>query len=129
MKTIFLVLLTISALGCGGYGSGSGSGSGSMAAGTPAISNPLVPNTATAGGAAFTLTVNGSGFVAGSAVYWNGTAHSTHFMTSGQLTADISAADIATAGTIPVHVKNPGGTGIYGSQPGPNSNTANFTVQ
>ncbi len=33
MKTIFIILLTAFALGCGGYGSGSGSGS--MAAGAP----------------------------------------------------------------------------------------------
>ena len=62
MKTILIVLLTACALGCGGYGSGSGSGS--MAPGAPSIAAPLVPNTATAGSAAFTLTVNGSGFVA-----------------------------------------------------------------
>ena len=34
-------------------------------------------------------------------------------MTSGQLITSISAADIATAGTVPVYVRNPGGTGIY----------------
>jgi hypothetical protein len=125
MKTIVLILLTISALGCGGYGSGSGS----MAAGAPSIAAPLVPNTATAGSAAFTLTVNGSGFVSQSVVYWNSTAHTTTFVTSGQLTAAISAADVANAGTVPVFVKNPGGTGIYNNQPAQNSNMVNFTVQ
>lgn len=129
MKTTLLILLTISALGCGGYGSGSGSGSGSMAAGAPNVSAPLVPNTATAGSAAFTLTVNGSGFVSQSVVYWNSTAHSTTFMTSGQLTAAITAADVATAGMVPVYVKNPGGTGIYNNQLAQNSNMVNFTVQ
>jgi len=73
MKTILLFLTTIAllalfALGCGGYGSGSGSGSGAMAAGTPSIAAPLVPNTATAGSAGFTLTVNGSGFVGASVI-------------------------------------------------------------
>jgi hypothetical protein len=129
MKTILLVLLTISALGCGGYGSGSGTGSGTMAAGAPSVSPPLVPNTATAGSAAFTLTVNGSGFVGGSVVYWNSTTHATTFVTSGQLTAAISAADVANAGTVPVYVRNPGGTGIYNNQPAQNSNMVNFTVQ
>jgi len=129
MKTIFLILLTMAAVGCGGYGSGSGSGSGSMAPGAPSIADPLVPNTATAGSAAFTLTVNGSGFVSQSVVYWNSTAHSTTFVTSGQVTAAISAADVATAGTVPVFVKNPGGTGIYNNQPAKNSNMVNFTVQ
>ena len=93
MKTILslltaIVLLTLFTLGCGGYGSGSGSGS--MAAGAPNVANPLVPNTATAGSAAFTLTVNGSGFVNGSVIYWNSTARTTRFMTSGQLITSIS---------------------------------------
>ena len=91
MKTIFVILLTAFALGCGGYGSGSGSGS--MAAGAPHVVAPLVPNTATAGSAAFTLTVNGSGFVGQSVVFWNSTARTTTFVTSSQLTAAISAAD------------------------------------
>jgi hypothetical protein len=127
MKTILIVLLTACALGCGGYGSGSGSGS--MAPGAPSVAAPLVPNTATAGSAAFTLTVNGSGFVGQSVVYWNSTAHTTTFVTSSQLTAAISGADVATAGSVPVFVKNPGGTGIYNNQPPQNSNMVNFTVQ
>jgi hypothetical protein len=127
MKTIFILLLAACALGCGGYGSGSGSGS--MAAGAPHVVAPLVPNTATAGSAAFTLTVNGSGFVSQSVVYWNSTAHTTTFVTSSQLTAAISAADVANAGAVPVFVKNPGGTGIYNNQPAQNSNMVNFTVQ
>jgi len=132
MKTILslltaIVLLTLFTLGCGGYGSGSGSGS--MAAGAPSVANPLVPNTATAGSAAFTLTVNGSGFVNGSVIYWNSTARTTRFMTSGQLITSISAADIATAGSVPVFVRNPGGTGIYSNQSGQNSNAVTFTVQ
>jgi hypothetical protein len=36
----------------------------------------------------------------------------------GQITASISAADIANPGTASVFVKNPGGTGIYMNQPG-----------
>ena len=53
----------------------------------------------------------------------------TQFMTSGQLTTPVTAAEVATAGTIPVYVRNPGGTGIYMNQTGQNSNTVNFTVQ
>ena len=133
MKTILLplttmVLLALFAVGCGGYGSGSSSGSGSMAAGAPNVMNPLVPNTATAGSAGFTLTVNGTGFVSGSVIYWNSTAHTTQFMTNSQLTTPVSAAEIATAGSVPVYVKNPGGTGIYNTQPGQSSNTVTFTV-
>jgi hypothetical protein len=100
-----------------------------MAAGSPNISAPLVPNTATAGSAGFTLTVNGSGFVNQSVVYWNSMAHATTFVTSAQLTAAITATDIANPGNMPVFVKNPGGTGIYNNQPAQNSNMVNFTVQ
>ncbi len=130
MKTILplltIVVLAIFTLGCGGYSSSSGSGS--MAAGNPSIAPPLVPNMAPAGSAGFTLTVNGSGFVSQSVIYWNSMAHTTQFMTSGQLTTQIAAAEIATAGPVPVYVRNPGGTGIYNNQPAKNSNTVNFTV-
>src|SRR5262249_28822713 len=37
----------------------------------PLINNPLVPTSVRPGGGAFTLTVNGTGFVAGSVVNWN----------------------------------------------------------
>src|SRR5207253_854958 len=65
------------------------------------------PTTATAGGAAFTLTANGSNFVAGSTLQWNGAARTTTFASATQLTATIAAADIATAGSASVTVRNP----------------------
>jgi hypothetical protein len=77
----------------------------------------------------FTLTVNGSGFVTGSVIYWSSTAHMTQVVTNSQLTTLVSAAEVATAGTVPIHVSNPGGTGIYMSQPAQSSNTVNFMVQ
>jgi IPT/TIG domain len=123
MKTILVLLLTISALGCG-YGSHSGM----MAAGAPAVAQ-LMPNTANAGGMGFTLTINGSNFASGAVIYWNGSPRTTMFATGSQVSTAISAADIATAGTIPVYVKNPGGTGSYMNQAGQNSNTLDFTVQ
>src|SRR6202040_1365162 len=73
----------------------------------------LSPSSATAGGAAFTLTVNGTGFVSTSVVKFNGAARTTTFVNATQLTAAITAADIATAGTATVTVTNPapgGGT-------------------
>jgi hypothetical protein len=72
----------------------------------PAVTS-VVPSMATAGGAAFTLTVNGSGFVTGSTVHWNGGARSSQFVSATQLTASIQPADIATAGTAQVTVVNP----------------------
>jgi hypothetical protein len=81
----------------------------------------LVPPNATHGGKAFTLTVNGSKFVSGAVVEWNGASHAATFVNSGELTVKIPASDIATAGTAQVTVKNPapgGGT----------SNALTFTI-
>ena len=75
-------------------------------AGTPTLSS-LVPNSATAGGPSFTLTVNGSNFVSGAVVQWNGAARTTTFVNAARVTAAIPASDIATPGTIPVTVSNP----------------------
>ena len=80
-------------------------GGGTSNAQTFTINNPaptatsLSPTSATAGGAAFTLTVNGTGFVSTSVVKFNGAAKTTTFVNATQLTAAITAADIATAGT------------------------------
>ena len=71
------------------------------------------PTAAVVGGAAFTLTANGTGFVSGSEVHWNGTARTTTFVSASQLTAAIPASDIASAGTAQVTVVSPtpgGGT-------------------
>ncbi len=65
----------------------------------PLISEPLLPTVAIPGGAGFTLAVNGTGFVSNSVVNWNGTARVTTFVSSSQIKADITAADIAVAAT------------------------------
>jgi trimeric autotransporter adhesin len=77
---------------------------------TPSISS-LSPNSVNAGGAAFTLTVNGSGFITTSVVRWNGTDRTTTFVNGTQLTAAITAGDIAAAGTanVTVFTPSPGG--------------------
>ena len=86
---------------------------GTSNAQTFTINNPaptetsLSPTSATAGGAAFTLTVNGTGFVSTSVVKFNGATKTTTFVSATQLTAAITAADIATAGTASVTVTNP----------------------
>jgi hypothetical protein len=81
----------------------------------------LSPSSATHGGASFTLTVNGTKFVSGCTVEWNGAALATTFVSGTQVTAKVPAADIAAAGTASVTVKNPapgGGT----------SNALTFTI-
>jgi hypothetical protein len=77
----------------------------------------LSPSSAATGGAAFTLTVNGSNFVNGSIVKWNGADRTTVFVSPTQLTASILATDIATTTTVPVTVFNPTpGGGTSGSK-------------
>ncbi len=78
----------------------------------PAIAS-LAPASATAGSAAFALTVNGTGFVNGSVVRWNGSSRTTTFVSATQVRAAITAADIAAAGTAQATAFNPtpgGGT-------------------
>jgi hypothetical protein len=72
----------------------------------PTVSS-ISPSTATAGGAAFTLTVNGTGFVATSVVRVNGANRATTFVSANQLTATVTAADIATAGTLSITAFSP----------------------
>ncbi|HXD42283.1 MAG TPA: galactose oxidase-like domain-containing protein [Ramlibacter sp.] len=75
----------------------------------PALSS-MLPTSATAGGPAFTLTVNGSNFVSGAVVRWNGVPRTTTFVSATRVTAAIAAADIAAAGTANVSVANPDGS-------------------
>src|SRR5579871_3209537 len=97
------------------------------AGGTITVNNPvptistLSPANAVAGTAAFTLTVNGSGFVSGAVVNWNGANRTTTFVSATQLQAAITAADIATAGTAQVTVVNP-------SPGGGASSSVSFTI-
>lgn len=79
---------------------------------TPTLSS-LSPASGTAGGASFTLTANGGGFVAESKVYWAGSPLTTTYVSGTQLTATVPAASIATPGTATVTVVTPtpgGGT-------------------
>jgi subtilisin len=73
----------------------------------PAISS-LNPARASAGSEAFTLTVNGTGFISGSEVRWNGVARTTTFVSATQLRAAIGAADVASPSTAQVTVFSPG---------------------
>lgn len=82
----------------------------------PFIDQPLVPDATAPGGAGFTLTVNGGGFVAASVVNWNGSPRATTFVSSSKLTAAILASDIATASTAAVTVVNPNPGGISNTQ-------------
>jgi len=72
----------------------------------PLFNQPLVPDAVAPGGSSFTLTVNGTNFVSGSVVQWNGSVLATSFVKSTQLTATVPSSDIATVGTASVIVNN-----------------------
>jgi hypothetical protein len=75
----------------------------------PSISG-LSPSGRSVGSGAFTLTVTGSGFSAGSngsIVRWNGVDRTTTCVSSTQIVADILADDVASAGVVTVTVYNP----------------------
>lgn len=102
-------LLGLGMLACGGSSRASG--------GTVNPSNPVPglisfsPATAKASSGDFDLTLYGADFVPGSTVMWNGNAHPTTFVSSSQLTAEISSSDVASPGIAQVTVSNgpPGG--------------------
>lgn len=86
----------------------------------PTISS-LSPNKATEGSPAFTLTVNGTGFVNGSIARWDGQDRVTTFVSATQLRAQILASDIIGIGQASVTVFNPApGGGL--------SNVATFDI-
>jgi DNA-binding beta-propeller fold protein YncE len=104
---------------------GCGGGTSPSSINQPPSSGPTIttisPNSTVAGGAAFTLTINGANFVAASMVNFGGSAPATTFVNSTHLTAAIPAASIASTGTLAVTVSDPapgGGT----------SKAINFTI-
>lgn len=110
MKTLvtapLLMLLAIT-LACG-YGSKNYSAAGVM----PSISQ-LTPDNATAGGSAFSMTVNGSNFGTKAVVNWDGAPQTanTSFVNSNQLVVSVPATLIKMSGTAQVTVTNPGSSG------------------
>ena len=116
-RFVYLVLITgLMAAGaltsCGSYSS-----SMTRGVGAPTIAQ-LVPDSATAGSGAFTMTVNGSGFGTDAVVFWNGSMLSTTYVTMNQLMVAVPAANVANRESIPVYVRTAA----------MNSNTVEFTV-
>ena len=87
----------------------------------------LSPSSATAGAAGFSLTVNGNDFSSNAVVVWDGSALTTSFVNSKQITAAISATQIAQPDTVVVYVYNPTSSGTQtvgaGSVTATNSNS------
>jgi hypothetical protein len=82
--------------------------------------------TATAGGSQFLLIANGNDFRRDSVVNWNGSFVVTTFMSTHQLFAVITAAEIAQPGAVAVFVFNPpeGGTTFVSGGIGVTSTTS-----
>lgn len=81
-----------------------------MAQSIPTIEQPLIPTAAQPGGASFTLTINGAGFVpTPSGVLFGSTQLTITNATATQLTATVPLANIAAAGTASVLVLSSAG--------------------
>ena len=82
----------------------------------PTITSISPTSIAPGGTSGFTLTVNGSGFVSTSVVVWNGQALTTTVTSSSQMSAQVPATDIASAGTALITVSTPApGGGVSNS--------------
>jgi len=116
----FCVLVTQSCMIAGGHGGGGGGGGMFLPAATL---SSISPNTVTAGGPPFTLTLNGTNFVTGGQVIWNGNSIGNYTLVSStQLTFVVNAPLITNAGTASIVVDNPT------DQKAP-SNALNLTIQ
>lgn len=67
----------------------------------------LNPSSATHGGAAFVMTITGTGFLNGCIGQWNGASRKTTFVSGTQIKMTVNAADIAVAGSAQVTAANP----------------------
>ena len=77
----------------------------------------IVPASGSAGGASFTLTVNGTNFVNGkSTIRFNGSDRTTTYVSTTQLKATIPASDLLALGSFPVAVFNAAGGGLSNAQ-------------
>jgi hypothetical protein len=88
----------------------------------PLLYQPLIPTSTAPGSSGFTLTVNGYGFVSGAVLHWNGSARATTVVSSSQVQATVTSADVAHVGSANITVVNPApGGGV--------SNTVYFPVR
>jgi hypothetical protein len=98
---ITVLALVGALLSCGGSG-----GSTTTNNPVPSISS-LSPTQQAAGSQSQTLTINGTNFIVGSTLTYNGAAHAANYVSATQLTTTLSASDLATQNSYPVVVTNP----------------------
>lgn len=91
----------------------SGDNGGTTGTPPPVNNNPVpsvsavTPNPVLVGSPAIVATLTGTAFVSGSTVQWNGQSLATTYISATQLTAQIPASDLATAGTAQLTVVSP----------------------
>ncbi len=73
---------------------------------TPVTVTSLSPSAAVAGSAKLTLTINGTGFTAGTIVFFNNLYHASTLISSNKITIALTPADLATPGGKQVFVEN-----------------------
>jgi hypothetical protein len=114
---LFSTLILIVACGCGSGGSGvnTGGGDATTPPTVPTITS-MIPSLAIAGSAQISIAVQGSNFLSGAVVKWNGLA----LTTSGSgiaLSAIVPQTYLASAETVQITVENPSpGGGLSGPQ-------------
>ncbi len=107
-----LLGITLMGAGCGYHSHNYMNGNG-----MPTITQ-LMPSSAMANSGAFALTVNGSGFGMDALVYWGMGTRTTTYVSTSQVKANITDADIMNAGMVQVYVRSGGA----------NSNAMPFTI-
>src|SRR3984957_280985 len=120
LSLIFAVIASlVAASGCNDYGN-------TFQTPTGAPISFIAPSQGNAGGAGFTISVASpsGGFVTQTVVQWNGKTIPTTFVSASSVTATVTAAMIAKAGTVAVNTLNPfSGAGNNGL-----SNTLTFLI-
>ena len=106
--------ITTASVAVSNASTGGGMSSGQTFAVTAAVPTvtSLSPATASTGGSAYTLTVNGTGFDSSAQVTWNGSPRPTSYVSGSKVTAQVAAPDIAASGVFPVAVYNANGGGV-----------------
>ena len=117
MRYISVLMLILLTMGCGAGSGFHGPGSVVQTFSPPSIT-ALAPTSVPVNSVPFTMTVNGENFTTDAVVFWNGTPLFTIFVTSKQLVANLTEADLMFAGLVPVYVRTSG----------LNSNTVDFNV-
>lgn len=114
-KKLTLLLLTalgtLTFLGCSGSSTSTADSSATNTSSNKPVISAMFPATTYAGSSAQTLTLVGSGFVNGATVSFNGVNRPAVFVSATHLTAELTTAEQATAGTCSVTVNNPDSTG------------------